>query len=239
MAFNKASIFFIGLIAGAITLASCQLNQRAVLYDEYNSGGNYLVVPEQYVDDLAETAFDNRVRSVCVTGIWLFYQDPLYNSDGPRGMEYVFGRDNYCVNIRTLPNAVSSLRYAGRSTDFSADMFTLYEFDYFQGEEEYTYTELPNLNLVGNHASIIITGRNNWRVYDQPNYLGNELCLVVPEKDNPRPAPAFIADVSNAAIPHGSIRSVKKGCNGNTTVVNLQSFARTGDRSTFVPTNLV
>ncbi|CAL8072530.1 unnamed protein product [Orchesella dallaii] len=240
MAINSKSIALIGLIAGAITLASCQLNQRAVLYDELNGGGNYMIVPEQYADDLGSTAFDNRVRSVCVTGIWLFYQDTDYNSDGPRGMEYVFGRDNFCTNIRTLPNAISSLRFAGASTNFADDTFTLYQFDYFQGEEEYLTTEASNLNLVGDHKSIIITGKVNWVVYDQPNFQGNSICLVVPEAGNERPAPAFISDLSSEGIPHGSIRSVRKGCSINATVVNLHSFARAGgDRSTFVPTQLV
>ncbi|ODM96300.1 Gamma-crystallin-4 [Orchesella cincta] len=236
MAFNSASIVLIGLIAGAIPLVFCQLNQRAVLYDDYNGQGEYMVVPEQYVDDLSVTAFDNRVRSVCVTGIWLLYQDALYNSEGPRGMEYVFGRDNYCTNVRTIPNAVSSLRFAGAPKDFSEDTFTLYKYDYFQGEEEYTLTALPNLNLVNDHASIIISGRNNWTVFDQPNYSGNRICLAVPEQDIDRPAPAFISDLTSFDIPHGSIKSVRKGCIANpSSVVNLSSFARAGgDKNAFV-----
>ncbi len=43
-------------------------NQRAVLYDQYNGGGNYVFIPERYVENLGDERFDDRTHSVCVTG---------------------------------------------------------------------------------------------------------------------------------------------------------------------------
>ncbi len=44
-------------------------NQRAVLYDQYNGNGDYIVISERYVESLANESFGDRTRSVCVTGM--------------------------------------------------------------------------------------------------------------------------------------------------------------------------
>jgi hypothetical protein len=222
------------ILLTALFGASLGQLQRAVLYDQYDGAGDYIIIPENYIPDLAQEGFDNRAHSVCVTGVWLFYQDTDYNPNGGRGMEYVFGRDNYCVNIRTIAGTISSVRYAGAPKDYRSDSFTLYEHDYFQGREEYTQNELPNLNLVGSHKSIIITGNNHWTVYDRTNYQGNSLCLKVPDPGNN--TPAFVSDLADLdpAIPHGSIRSVRKGCTSPQNVT-ISSFARM--QTSFVPSN--
>jgi len=216
-----------------------QRTQRAVLYDDYDGAGNYIVLPD-YADDLGRVGWDNRVRSACVTGVWLFYQDPTYNSAGSRGMEFVFGRQNYCVNLRTIANHVSSVRFSGAPRDYDTASLTLYEGDYFQGAEEYALRSLPNLNLADNHKSIIITGSSDWEVFDLPNYRGNSLCLRVPEPGSP----SFINDLEtlDPIIPHGSIRSVSKGClSAATQNYTLSSFARAGPspKNTFVQPKLV
>jgi hypothetical protein len=107
---------------------------------------------------------------------------------------------------------VSSARFAGSPQDYRTPTFTIYEQDYYQGEEEYTYTDISNLNLNGRHKSIIITGTSSWTIYDQPNFAGNSLCLS-PEPSNTF-APLLIPDLDrfNTPVPHGSIQSVRKGC---------------------------
>lgn len=55
----------ITLFSGYPTLGQ---NQRAVLYDQYNGDGNYIVIPESYVANLADERFDDKTHSVCVTG---------------------------------------------------------------------------------------------------------------------------------------------------------------------------
>jgi len=232
-------LFVYSALILAVTLPALCQNQRAVLYDEYDGNGNYINVPGDYIEDLSRIGFDNRVRSVCVTGIWLFYQDIRYNDAGPRGMEYVFGRDSYCVNIRTIAGTISSVRYAGAPRDYNQDSLTIYEGDYFQAREEFILTNLANLNLAGNHKSLIITGRSAWTVYDSPNFRGYSMCLRLPEPGSP----AFINDLEklDPVIPHGAIRSVSKGCVDRATNYTLTSFERadTHRRSTFVPTKLI
>jgi len=213
-------------------------NQRAVLYDQYNGNGDYIVISERYVENLDDEGFDDRTRSVCVTGIWLFYQNNGFNTQGVSGVEYVFGQ-NYCITLPILAGRVSSIRYAGNSKDYRTDSLTLYQFEYFQGQEEYTLSQLPDLNLIGNHQSIIITGNSYWTLYDRPNYSGSAICLKVPDPGSS--IPSFISDLqsANPAIPHGSIRSVRKGCskqNYNGTVT-LSSFAQM--ETAFKPTQLV
>lgn len=155
-------------------------------------------------------------------------------------MEYVFGRDNYCVNIRTIAGSISSVRYAGGPKDYREDSFTLYVEDYFQGDEEYTRTNLPNLNLAGNHKSIIITGNSDWTVYDQPSYKGNTVCLQVPEPGNSTPSFVYDTEKLEQFIPHGSIRSVTKGCSSHVQHnFTLTSFARMNAMNTFEPSTIV
>lgn len=275
MATLSQAFQYCALIVAIAVPVLCQ-NQRAVLYDQYNGEGSYVTIPEDYIDDLSRINWDNRVRSVCVTGMWvtiylliskypesfwmnvklvcgrifnknlannsmnfdssrwLFYQDARYNTEYPRGVEYVFGRDNYCANIRTIAGTISSVRFAGAPRDYREDTFTLYAGDWFQGDEEYTFVELPNINLRDNHKSIIITGNSHWTVFDVPNYQGNSICLQVPEPGNS--TPSFLSDLEqlDPVIPHGSIRSVRKGCMGKSNYT-LSSFARTNTRSTFVP----
>jgi len=218
--------FLLVVFVGEFT-ASAQ-NQRAVLYDQANGQGNYVVLPETYIDDLGKASFDNRARSVCVTGIWLFYQDISYNNAGGRAMEYVFGRDNYCVNFLTIGGTVSSARYAGSPKDYRTDSLTLYKYDYFQGQEEYILNQAANLNLIDNHQSIIITGNAHWTIFDQPSYRGNSVCLLVPDPGSS--TPAFLSNLESIPgvaqrIPHGSIRSVRKGCVNQFNNVTLQAFS--------------
>jgi hypothetical protein len=157
----------------------------------------------------------------------MFYVNPNYNTNNPSGVEYVFGND-FCTNLNTLAGYVSSVKFAGDSYDYKTSTFTLYESDYFQGEEEYTYTDLPNIGLAGFHKSIIITGNLAWTIFDQASYGGNSICLF-PEP-SPDVKPYLIPDIADIQIPYGSIRSVKKGCIGKAQQSdnNVEEFARFG-----------
>jgi len=131
-------------------------------------------------------------------------------------MEYVFGPNNFCVNYNNIGGLVTSVRFAGSPRDYRADTFTLYQDDYFQSKEEYTITDLPVVDMIGNHKSIIITGASPWTVYDRTYYAGNAICLYPPESTNYQPA--LIVDTLDVSIPHGSIQSVRKGCFGKKVV---------------------
>jgi len=216
--------FALALLLVGLTQTLAQ-SQRAVLYEGRNSGGEYLIVPQSYVPNLAQYNFDNRVNSVCVTGTWVLYVNNDYNINNFAGVEFVFGPNNYCTNLQTIGGYVSSVRFVGSANDYRSDTITIFEGDYFQGAEEYSFIDMPNLALAGNHKSIIITGTAAWTVYDSVNYGGNSICLYPPTSNDYRPY--FISDVISVSIPHGTIRSVRKGCWGKASD-NVADFARGG-----------
>lgn len=125
-------------------------------------------------------------------------------------MEYIFGQDNYCVNLGSLAGDVSSVRYAGAPQDYHIDSLTLYEYKFFQGREEYSLHQVPNLYLKGKPQSLIIAGHSDWTVYDLPEYQGNAFCLQVPEHG--KETPLFLYDLEETNIGHGFVQSVQKGC---------------------------
>jgi len=131
------AIFALALALASPAIGQGDHAQRAVLYDDYNCAGDYIVIPE-YANDLGQQGWDNRARSASVTGVWLFYQDTNYNTAGPRAMELIFGKQDRCANFQTIANHVSSARFAGDPKDYNVASLTIYEGDYFQGAEEYT-----------------------------------------------------------------------------------------------------
>jgi len=194
------------------TLGQVEVTPRVIMYEGRNQLGQYLAFPQTYVPDLRVHNFDNRVYSACVTGLWIFYVNPLYNTGALGGVEYMFGPANkpYCNNFITVGGYISSVRFVGSPLDYTADTFTLFEEDYFQGSEEYAYADLASLSLAGNHKSIIITGRSPWTVFDQAQFGGRSMCLR--PTPSPNVEPHLISDISDVSIPFGSIRSIKKGC---------------------------
>lgn len=159
---------------------------------------------------------------------WIFYQDPNFNPKGEHRVEPIFGRDKFCVNFHTISGTISSARYAGAPGDYRIDSLTIYEYENFQGREEYTFKHSANLELLaGSHKSIIITGNSNWTVFDEPNFQGNSVCLQVPEQNNF--APLIIRDIQkssklNGYVKYGSIQSVRIGCEMEDDNVTMSSF---------------
>jgi hypothetical protein len=210
----KATVILVLVVATQAAPGPTQsVVPRATIYSSYNQGGVSIFLPATYAPDLSQQNFDNRAYSACVTGLWVFYVNPNYNTGANSGVEYIFGPNNYCTNFMSTAGYISSARFVGSPYDYRTDTFTLFEEDYFQGNEEYTFVDLPNLVLAGRHRSIVITGQSPWTIYDNPNYSGNSICLFPAQ--NPDYEPYLITDVSSIDIPYGSIRSVKKGCVGH------------------------
>jgi hypothetical protein len=68
----------------------------------------------------------------CIISRWLFYANQEYNTQAKAGVEYVWGLNNYCDNLKSIGGYVSSVRFAGDPNDFRTSTFTLYEEDWFQ-----------------------------------------------------------------------------------------------------------
>ena len=133
-----------------------------------------------------------------------------YNSGAKGGQEFVFGPNNFCVDLKATAGKTSSVRYAGSPNDYRADTLTFYEGTYFQGYEEYTFQDLSQLQR--GPSSLIITGLSPWTVYDQNNFNGESVCIYPPKSDNF--TPAFVTDLKTIGIPYNTIHSARKGCWG-------------------------
>lgn len=208
-------MFTIIATALAVVLASSQTSaqaQSSCLYSGKESTGEYICYSQTYVPHLQNNNFDNKANSFCATGIYLFYDYPNYNDGVNAQMEYVFGPNNYCGDFKNLAGKASSVRFAGDPKNYRTDSLTLYHGSYFQGEEEYLLGNTPNLNIGSTASSFILTGSQPFTLYDQPNYLGNSVCIYPPKSDNW--TPALIWDTNSVSVPNGTIRSVRKGCFG-------------------------
>merc|ERR1711922_110147 len=78
---------------------------------------------------------------------WLLYADQQYNSNNVGASNYWLFGDNYCTNVPSqFDNVASSVRFTGAPDAWKADTLNLYLNEYFIGGEEYTYTDLPQMN---------------------------------------------------------------------------------------------
>ena len=127
-------------------------------------------------------------------------------------MEYIFQPSYVCTDFNGLGGAVSSVRYVGSAQDYTSDTITFYEGTYFQGAEEYTFTDLPNLNLFGVQSSLVITGKSGWTLYDRPDFQGQAVCVFPPPSNNFKPSFVTNTEELTVPVPHGTIASVRKGC---------------------------
>jgi len=209
------TLFSIGILflVPVALMAQQPYAPRLVMYAERNEGGEYLIVPHTYVPDLRVQNFDDRTLSVCAIGLWMMYVNYNYNENNLSGVEFVFGRGPLptCTpfNLISLGGYVSSIRFVGSAEDYRSDSFTLFQEDWFQGQEEYLTVDTPSLGLAGNHKSIVITGMSAFTIFDQVNYAGNSICLYPPGNNEPYLIENVLDEID---VPYGAIRSIRKGC---------------------------
>ncbi|CAL8123266.1 unnamed protein product [Orchesella dallaii] len=173
-------------------------------------------IAEKYAPDLSTGGFSNKAVWICIRGTLLLYEEPNYNKNGGKLVEFIFWGENYCTSLKALLGKASSLRFAGDMTDLRNPSMTLYEHINFQGREDYitTRVSLPKEPWV-NHASMIITGNSNWTIVDGANYRGYWLCFYFSRAAEDFPAPVMIKNLNELRLFHGNIRSVIKGCPSN------------------------
>ena len=190
--------------------SSAATNQYTDLYDSINSGGTRVRLTD-YTPSMRNQNFDNRVESLCVTGIWLLYADENYNANNLAGSNYwVFG-DNYCSNLPSqFKNMASSARFTGAPDAWKADTINFYMNDYFIGAEEYTYTDLNELQNNDRTKSLVVTGCTAWTLYEHSSYKG--LCKCVYPASTSSCTPGFYEKSTTLGYLANTISSVRKGC---------------------------
>jgi len=186
------------------------MQQFCSLYDYTGHSGNSVQLSD-YAPSLSNYQFDNRLSSICITGIWIFYADPNYNLNNNGASNYwVFG-DKYCTDVPSqFDNQASSVRYTGAPDGWKADTLNVYMNEYFIGGEEYTYTDITNFKNNDQTKSLIVTGCNAWTLYEYSNYKGR--CKCVYPASSSDCTPGFYTNESSLGQVARTISSARKGC---------------------------
>ena len=191
-------------------VSDVKVNQFMDCYDYSNQGGDRLRAID-YIPYLGDYNFDNRISACCVTGIWLLYADQQYNSNNAAASNYWLFGDNYCTNVPSqFDNVASSVRFTGAPDAWKADTLNLYLNEYFIGGEEYTYTDLPQMNYNDQTKSIVVTGCSAWTIYSDANYRGTCKCLYPASTSDC--TPGFYSTQQSLGHLSGSISSARRGC---------------------------
>jgi len=212
MALHTISKALIFLVAGCIPLILCLDPLECALYENSGSVGAHINLFGS-VPDLScpSNSFDNRAKSYCVSGLWIFYSEPDYGY-GLSQVDYSpLGTNQKCNDFSTVKDDVSSVRALAGADTLLDDSFRLYSYPCFMGEEMSATNDLPTISRAYNSASLIITGNSGWTIYQGDDYTGINVCLhAIPGVDN---NPRSQTNIVNVGFPWGSIRSVRKGCN--------------------------
>ncbi|XP_071539017.1 uncharacterized protein [Panulirus ornatus] len=164
---------------------------------------------------LAAFDLDNTIESVKVTGMWIFYDHPDYNTHEAGRVFWAFGIDFKGDVPYEYRNMATSLRYAGSPFELNKETWTVYDGTSFVGDYLYGVDDAPDLSYMSNKvSSIILTGSSPWTVYDGPGFSGNRVCLMPNAHDSGSyqkldlgiyPEPSYF-------MGNNRVRSLKKGC---------------------------
>ncbi|XP_042864158.1 uncharacterized protein LOC122248307 [Penaeus japonicus] len=170
------------LFVGAAVAKSTRGNAAyTYTYSETGLGGFYQLFTD-YAPDLLNFNFDNAIKSVYQTGMWLYYENVQYNQQSGKvywvhGIEISvdFPQDNW--------NMCSSLKFVGSPDYMNVDTWTVYEGPIFTGSEYYGEADAGTLGSITDQgSSIILTGTSPWTFYDGTNWTGASMC-VYPNTD--------------------------------------------------------
>merc|ERR1712071_233909 len=146
-------------------------------YDNYQGSGAQFHA-DDYVPSLRNYGWDNRIGSCCFTGIWILYGEDDYNDYSTGAASWWAFGENNCMDVPSqFNNDASSLRFTGAPDDYLYDTLNIYFNDYFIGNEEFMYNDMPLLNYDNRARSIIVTGCSPWTLYRYDNYQGR--CRVL------------------------------------------------------------
>ena len=186
-------------------------------YDFNNSGGTRLRSTD-YIPDLRQHDFDNKIGSCCLTGIWILYAEDEYNSYNTGAANWWAYGDNFCADMPVqFDNQASSLRFTGAPDDWNYDTLNIYFNNYFTGDEEFTYEDNPQLNYNDRAKSLIVTGCTPWTLYDGDHFTGESMC-VFPNSAS-ECTPGFYPMERALGSLAGRVSSAKKGCHARLKVL--------------------
>jgi len=211
--------------------------QQLVCYDLNNGGGSSYKFTE-YASNLGSYNWDNKISSCCFTGIWILFAERDYNRGTTSSSNWWAYGDYSCLDTPTpFDNVASSLRYAGKLSDWKSNTLTLYFNEYFIGDEEYMNNDVTHLSYPDKAESLIVTGCLPWTVYSDVNYRGKAMCVW--PSDTIQCTPGLYPARSTLGSLADNISSVKRGCNAKENVfpVNYGLKQESGAASGFFPSH--
>jgi len=194
---------------------------------DYSNGGGDSVHAIDYVPALKYYNMNDKIGSCCFTGIWMLYAEEDYNGYSTGSSNWWAYGDNYCLDVPSqFDNQASSLRFTGAPDDWKYDTLNIYFNDYFVGDEEFTYNDMPQLNYDNRAKSLIVTGCDAWTIYQYDNYQGNAMCVF--PSDSSSCTPGFYPTSQNLGSLAGQVSSARRGCYAQEKVFPANFGVRTG-----------
>merc|ERR1712110_577013 len=120
-------------------------NQNLRCFDQPNESGYYVNIGTTAVPDLSRSPynFDNRAVSCRFNGIYFLY-------------------DNYNANLNDFAYKASSVRLTGAPDGYKYDTFNTYQYEFYQGSEQYFYQDATYTQVDNFGRSVVVTGCNPW-----------------------------------------------------------------------------
>jgi len=225
------------MTVGNFTSRSKASSQVLTCYD-FSSGGGDSVRAIDYIPNLGSYNFDNRISSCCFTGTWILYAEQNYNGYSVGSANWWAYGDNACMDTPAqFSNVASSLRYTGAPDDWKYPTLNIYFNDYFIGDEEFTYNDMPQFNYNDRSRSIIVSGCQPWTVYQYTNYQGRAMCLF--PSDTSLCTPGLYPTSNNLGSLAGDVSSARRGCYAKEKIypVNYGLKSGSGSASGFFPSH--
>merc|ERR1711923_465773 len=110
-------------------------------------------------------------------GIFFLYDNYNFNPNGNAAVYAETWGDNYNVNLNDFAYKASSVRLTGAPDGYKYDTFNTYQYEYYQGSEQYFYQDATYTKVDNFGKSIVVTGCNPRTVYDYTNYGGQGVCF--------------------------------------------------------------
>ncbi|CAL4105042.1 unnamed protein product [Meganyctiphanes norvegica] len=169
------------------------------------------------IPDLGVYGFENTIRSICLTGIWIYYENIDFNKIP--GQVFWMPGFKSCTNLpRNFQNSkFSSVRFAGSPTNINSDSWTLYDGASFTRNSLYGTQDSGDLGELDlKVSSVILTGTSPWSFYSGKGWNGRGACVFPTQyytlENGERFNFRLIPRITAMNIPDNAVRSIKKGC---------------------------
>lgn len=186
--------------------------QHLRCYDSPNQVGYHIDISNTAIPNLASSPyyFDNRMASCTYNGIYFLYDSYNFNTGTNAAVYAETWGDNYNVNLNDFAYKASSVRLTGAPDGYKYDTLNFYQNEFYQGAEQYFYSDASRVQVDNFGQSMVVTGCNPWTLYDYDNYRGQAVCFY--PSDMMACSPGFFRQRQFMGGMANRVSSVRKGC---------------------------